>query len=462
MSKPIPISDKFANKFEVLEGLGKGAFSIVKKCRGKQGEVTGKEFAVKIIKTKELTAKILAKLEKESRICKTLKHPNIVSLHYSYQEDNTFYMVLDLVTGGELFDDIVKREYYSESQASNCLRQVLQALQFCHERNIIHRDIKPENLLLTSKHQPSNIKLADFGLAVELEKSIDFAWYGFAGTPGYLSPEILQKVPYGRPVDLWACGVILYILLVGYPPFWHDDQQKLYASIRNGEYDFPSPDWDTVTDEAKTLVTRLLTRDPMKRLTAGESLKQSWIFTPELPSKFHRQGTIDGLRSFNARRKLRGAVISTILSNQLIRTLGAHKEAQLIPGPKPVSAEMIINLTKKLIDSIKLRDWETYSTLCDAEMTCFEPECRQQIVGGLQFHKFYFENSRGNLATPEYEILKPNVKLFKENGAVISYIKKVTNVSESGEIVSHDVKETRVWNMVGGKWKCIHFHRSSY
>ena len=120
-----------------------------------------------------------------------------------------------------------------------------------------------------------------------------------------------------------------HLLQVGYPPFWHDDQQKLYTSIRNADYDFPSPDWDTVTDEAKNLVTKLLTRDHKKRFTAEHALQHSWIFTPELASTLHRQETIDGLKSFNARRKLKGAVISTILSNQLIRNLNSQKEAQL-------------------------------------------------------------------------------------------------------------------------------------
>ena len=140
------------------------------------------------------------------------------------------------VTGGELFEDIVAREFYSEADASQCIQQILESVQHCHQFGIVHRDLKPENLLLASKLKGAAVKLADFGLAIELQNEQQ-AWFGFAGTPGYLSPEVLKKEPYGKPVDIWACGVILYILLVGYPPFWDEDQHKLYAQIKAGTYD---------------------------------------------------------------------------------------------------------------------------------------------------------------------------------------------------------------------------------
>ncbi|KAF5913292.1 hypothetical protein HPG69_016908 [Diceros bicornis minor] len=207
------------------------------------------------------------------------------------------------VTGGELFEDIVAREYYSEADASHCIQQILEAVLHCHQMGVVHRDLKvsnapegvahrepaplplpfpppvepgPENLLLASKLKGAAVKLADFGLAIEVEGEQQ-AWFGFAGTPGYLSPEVLRKDPYGKPVDLWACGVILYILLVGYPPFWDEDQHRLYQQIKAGAYDFPSPEWDTVTPEAKDLINKMLTINPSKRITAAEALKHPWI-----------------------------------------------------------------------------------------------------------------------------------------------------------------------------------------
>ncbi|MGH0147655.1 UNVERIFIED_CONTAM: hypothetical protein FKN15_031524 [Acipenser sinensis] len=176
------------------------------------------------------------KLDREARICRLLKHPNIVRLHDSISEEGFHYLLFDLVTGGELFEDIVAREYYSEADASQCINQILESVNHIHQHDIVHRDLKPENLLLASKMKGAAVKLADFGLAIEVQGEQQ-AWFGFAGTPGYLSPEVLRKDPYGKPVDIWACGVVLYILLVGYPPFWDEDQHKLYQQIKAGAYD---------------------------------------------------------------------------------------------------------------------------------------------------------------------------------------------------------------------------------
>lgn len=146
------------------------------------------------------------------------------------------------VTGGELFEDIVAREFYSEADASHCIQQILESVNHCHTNGVVHRDLKPENLLLASKLKGAAVKLADFGLAIEVMTDQQ-AWFGFAGTPGYLSPEVLKKEPYGKAVDIWACGVILYILLVGYPPFWDEDQHRLYSQIKAGAYDVSTRAW---------------------------------------------------------------------------------------------------------------------------------------------------------------------------------------------------------------------------
>ncbi|XP_069576827.1 calcium/calmodulin-dependent protein kinase type II subunit delta isoform X10 [Brachyistius frenatus] len=181
---------------------------------------------------------------------------------------------------------------------------------------VVHRDLKPENLLLASKLKGAAVKLADFGLAIEVQGEQQ-AWFGFAGTPGYLSPEVLRKDPYGKPVDMWACGVILYILLVGYPPFWDEDQHRLYQQIKAGAYDFPSPEWDTVTPEAKDLINKMLTINPAKRVTATDALKHPWICQRStVASMMHRQETVECLKKFNARRKLKGAILTTMLATR--------------------------------------------------------------------------------------------------------------------------------------------------
>uniref|UniRef100_A0A672LNS2 calcium/calmodulin-dependent protein kinase n=1 Tax=Sinocyclocheilus grahami TaxID=75366 RepID=A0A672LNS2_SINGR len=310
----LTICTRFTDEYQLFEELGKGAFSVVRRCVKIS---SGQEYAAKIINTKKLSARDHQKLEREARICRLLKHTNIVRLHDSISEEGFHYLVFDLVTGGELFEDIVAREYYSEADASHCIQQILESVHHCHVNGIVHRDLKPENLLLASKMKGAAVKLADFGLAIEVQGDQQ-AWFGFAGTPGYLSPEVLRKDPYGKPVDMWACGVILYILLVGYPPFWDEDQHRLYQQIKAGAYDFPSPEWDTVTPDAKDLINKMLTINPSKRITAAEALKHPWICQRStVASMMHRQETVECLKKFNARRKLKVSFGLTLLRQLL-------------------------------------------------------------------------------------------------------------------------------------------------
>ncbi|XP_022243083.1 calcium/calmodulin-dependent protein kinase type II alpha chain-like isoform X4 [Limulus polyphemus] len=399
----LPIScRRFSDNYDIKEELGKGAFSIVKRCVQK---ATGLEYAAKIISTKKLSARDFQKLEREARICRKLNHPNIVRLHDSIQEEGFHYLIFDLVTGGELFEDIVAREYYSESDASHCIQQILESVNHCHQNSIVHRDLKPENLLLASKAKGAAVKLADFGLAIEVQGDQQ-AWYGFAGTPGYLSPEVLKKDPYGKPVDIWACGVILYILLVGYPPFWDEDQHRLYAQIKAGSYDYPSPEWDTVTPEAKNLINSMLTVNPVKRITAAEALKHPWICQRErIASTLHRQETVECLKKFNARRKLKGAILTTMLAtrNFSSRSIIAKKgDGSQVKNSTDSSTTLedddvkarkaeVIKITEQLLEAINISDFDIYTKNCDPQMTAFEPEALGNLVEGMDFHKFYFD-----------------------------------------------------------------------
>uniref|UniRef100_A0A0K0EXQ4 Calcium/calmodulin-dependent protein kinase type II n=1 Tax=Strongyloides venezuelensis TaxID=75913 RepID=A0A0K0EXQ4_STRVS len=338
---------KFSDNYEVKEELGKGAFSVVRRCIHKS---TLMEYAAKIINTKRLSSRDFQKLEREARICRKLQHPNIVRLHDSIQEEAFHYLIFDLVTGGELFEDIVAREFYSEADASHCIQQILESIAYCHNNNVVHRDLKPENLLLASKAKGAAVKLADFGLAIEVQGDQE-AWFGFAGTPGYLSPEVLKKDPYGKPVDIWACGVILYILLVGYPPFWDEDQHRLYAQIKAGAYDYPSPEWDTVTPEAKNLIDNMLTVNPKKRITADQALKVPWICNRDrVASLVHRQDTVDCLRKFNARRKLKAAISAVTVINRM---------SNVVKNALPMSSTDInsgasLNNSKKTASSLSI------------------------------------------------------------------------------------------------------------
>uniref|UniRef100_W5N4B4 calcium/calmodulin-dependent protein kinase n=1 Tax=Lepisosteus oculatus TaxID=7918 RepID=W5N4B4_LEPOC len=502
------------------------------------------------------------KLEREARICRLLKHPNIVRLHDSISEEGFHYLVFDLVTGGELFEDIVAREYYSEADASQCIHQILESVNHIHQHDIVHRDLKPENLLLASKLKGAAVKLADFGLAIEVQGDQQ-AWFGFAGTPGYLSPEVLRKDPYGKPVDIWACGVILYILLVGYPPFWDEDQHKLYQQIKAGAYDFPSPEWDTVTPEAKNLINQMLTINPAKRITADQALKHPWVCQRStVASMMHRQETVECLRKFNARRKLKGAILTTMLvsrnfsvgrqstgpaaaattstaalAEQAAKSLlnkksdGVKKrkssssvylmepqttvvhnpadgikgstescntteEEDLKAGPlhdvkriawnssgqasdldhsqsvasagalgssstQQSRKQEIIKITEQLIEAINNGDFEAYTRICDPGLTSFEPEALGNLVEGMDFHKFYFENLLSKNSKPVHTtILNPHVHLIGEDAACIAYIRLTQYIDSQGRPRSSQSEETRVWHRRDAKWLNVHFHCS--
>uniref|UniRef100_A0A8C1NBG8 calcium/calmodulin-dependent protein kinase n=1 Tax=Cyprinus carpio TaxID=7962 RepID=A0A8C1NBG8_CYPCA len=498
---------RFTDEYQLYEELGKGAFSVVRRC---VKLCTGQEYAAKIINTKKLSARDHQKLEREARICRLLKHPNIVEesqnkCEYGDRGRDIFSLSCS-VTGGELFEDIVAREYYSEADASHCIHQILESVNHIHHHDIVHRDLKPENLLLASKCKNAAVKLADFGLAIEVQGDQQ-AWFGFAGTPGYLSPEVLRKEAYGKPVDIWACGVILYILLVGYPPFWDEDQHKLYQQIKAGAYDFPSPEWDTVTPEAKNLINQMLTINPAKRITAQEALKHPWVCQRStVASMMHRQETVECLKKFNARRKLKGAILTTMLvsrnfsgkftSNSLHRHLDGIKVypsappsassslssstflssslcfCRLLPHTvcvySPVSMfsltarkQEIIKITEQLIEAINNGDFDAYAKICDPGLTSFEPEALGNLVEGMDFHRFYFENLLSKNSKPIHTtILNPHVHLIGEDAACIAYIRLTQFVDGQGRPRSSQSEETRVWHRRDAKWQNVHFHCS--
>uniref|UniRef100_A0A3B4YE95 calcium/calmodulin-dependent protein kinase n=1 Tax=Seriola lalandi dorsalis TaxID=1841481 RepID=A0A3B4YE95_SERLL len=471
-------STRFTDEYQLYEELGKGAFSVVRRCVKKS---SGQEYAAKIINTKKLSARDHQKLEREARICRLLKHPNIVRLHDSISEEGFHYLVFDLVTGGELFEDIVAREYYSEADASHCISQILESVNHIHQHDIVHRDLKPENLLLASKMKGAAVKLADFGLAIEVQGDQQ-AWFGFAGTPGYLSPEVLRKDPYGKPVDIWACGVILYILLVGYPPFWDEDQHKLYQQIKAGAYDFPSPEWDTVTPEAKNLINQMLTINPAKRITAEQALKHPWVcHRSTVASMMHRQETVECLRKFNARRKLKVLIFNlliycfsfhccpiTVVHNPpdgvKVRPVGFSSFTICVclsPVRSVARKQEIIKITEQLIEAINNGDFDAYTRICDPGLTSFEPEALGNLVEGMDFHKFYFENLLSKNSKPVHTtLLNPHVHLIGEDAACIAYIRLTQFVDSTGLPRSSQSEETRVWHRRDGKWLNVHFHCS--
>uniref|UniRef100_A0A4W3HZ98 calcium/calmodulin-dependent protein kinase n=1 Tax=Callorhinchus milii TaxID=7868 RepID=A0A4W3HZ98_CALMI len=433
---------RFSEEYQLYEELGKGAFSVVKRC---VKTLIGQDYAAKIINTKKLSARDHQKLEREARICRLLKHANIVRLHDSIAEEGHHYLVFDLVTGGELFEDIVAREYYSEADASHCIQQILEAVLHCHQMGIVHRDLKPENLLLASKSKGAAVKLADFGLAIEVEGDQQ-AWFGDS--------------------DLWRNGqsflpcVILYILLVGYPPFWDEDQHRLYQQIKAGAYDFPSPEWDTVTPEAKDLINKMLTINPSKRISAAEVLKHPWIsHRATVASCMHRQETVDCLKKFNARRKLKVHFLSCLTTWK--KTEIKSTNTTIEDEDTKVRKQEIIKATEQLIEAISNGDFEAYTKMCDPGVTAFEPEALGNLVEGLDFHRFYFENLWSKNNKPVHTtILNPHIHLIGDEAACIAYIRITQYIDSNGLPRTAQSEETRIWHRRDGKWQIVHFHRS--
>jgi serine/threonine protein kinase len=267
--------DRKIEDFYTLEKqLGRGAFSTVRLGINKK---TKKKYAIKIINKPELDVDQQKNIQVEIDILKKVKHPHVISLEDIFETPSTLYVVMELVTGGELFDMIVDQGHYEEKDATEMVRRIVSAVEYLHSENIVHRDLKPENLLLKSMEDKLSVKIADFGLSkiVGAEVIMKTA----CGTPSYVAPEVLEAHPtgYGPAVDMWSIGVITYILLCGFPPFYGDTLPIIFEKIIAAQYDFPAEYWEEVSPAAKEFIKSLLVKEPEKRLTAKQALAHPWL-----------------------------------------------------------------------------------------------------------------------------------------------------------------------------------------
>lgn len=239
------------------------------------------EAAVKIIRKRDLNKKELKTLDREAEILTKATHPNCVLLYDIFDTKHHLYLVMELCTGGELFDAICENNF-NERDAAKVVKQITEALIYLHEKSIVHRDLKPENLLYASDAK-KNIKLMDFGLAKALDGD-DEALETRCGTLHYVAPEVLSKNPYTNACDYWSLGVVLYVLLCGYLPFYHEERAITVRLVRSGKFDFDDEEWAGVSDHAKDLIRQLLELDVNKRITGPEILAHPFINKTEQPA----------------------------------------------------------------------------------------------------------------------------------------------------------------------------------
>mmetsp|Transcript_34653 Transcript_34653/g.83715 ORF Transcript_34653/g.83715 Transcript_34653/m.83715 type:complete len:519 (+) Transcript_34653:449-2005(+) len=303
----------FREIYQLNARLKSGSFATV--CRGTH-RASGKKVAIKCVLRKDLPPTDDAAIYDEVSIMSSLSHPHIVPLIDFFEEKDCYFLVMELMSGGDLFDRIGKKKSYSEADARDLAIKMLKAMAYCHSHKIAHCDMKPKNLLLMSEDNDSYIKLADFGFAARCHTSKSLTKQ--CGTPFFVSPEILMRQPYDQQSDMWSVGCIIFLLLSGNLPFMGRSQKELFRKIVSGKYEFDDDDWCDVSDDAKDLVNRLLVLDPDDRLTSSQALKHKWMKADQgRLSRMTLQGTSQRLKTFNARMKLRSAMIAVDWCNQL-------------------------------------------------------------------------------------------------------------------------------------------------
>ncbi|XP_014886180.1 peripheral plasma membrane protein CASK isoform X11 [Poecilia latipinna] len=349
----------FEDVYELCEVIGKGPFSVVRRCINRD---TGQQFAVKIVDVAQFTSSpglSTEDLKREASICHMLKHPHIVELLETYSSDGMLYMVFEFMDGADLCFEIVKRAdagfVYSEAVASHYMRQILEALRYCHDNNIIHRDVKPHCVLLASKENSAPVKLGGFGVAIQLGESGLVAG-GRVGTPHFMAPEVVKREPYGKPVDVWGCGVILFILLSGCLPFY-GTKERLFEAICKGKYKMNPRQWNHISESAKDLVRRMLMLDPAERITVYEALNHPWLKERDRYAyKIHLPETVEQLRKFNARRKLKGAVLAAVSSHKFSSFYGDPPEELNDFSEDPTSSGAVSQVLDSLEEIHALTD----------------------------------------------------------------------------------------------------------
>ncbi|KAK4766767.1 hypothetical protein SAY87_008409 [Trapa incisa] len=310
-------------RYELGRELGRGEFGTTYLCTDKE---TREKFACKSILKKKLRTDVdIDDVRREVDIMKHLpKHPNIVSLKGTYEDDNAVHLVMELCEGGELFDRIVARGHYTERAAATVIKTIVEVIQVCHNHGVMHRDLKPENFLFSNKKETADLKTIDFGLSMFFKPGEKFS--EIVGSPYYMAPEVLKR-HYGPEIDVWSAGVILYILLCGIPPFWAETEQGIAKAIIRSVVNFKKDPWPKVSDNAKDLVKKMLDPDPKTRLTAQGVLDHPWVQNAKkAPNVSLGESVRARLKQFSVMNKLKKRALKVIAEHLSVEEAAGLKE----------------------------------------------------------------------------------------------------------------------------------------
>ncbi|XP_039301642.1 peripheral plasma membrane protein CASK isoform X7 [Nilaparvata lugens] len=452
----------FDDVYELCEIIGKGPFSLVRRCIHRQ---TGQQFAVKIVDVGKFTSSpglSTSDLKREATICHMLKHPHIVELLETYSSEGMLYMVFEYMDGSDICFEIVRRATdgfaYSEAVASHYMRQILEALRYCHENDIIHRDIKPHCVLLASKENSAPVKLGGFGVAIQLQNGKVLNGESFVslsrpdlspsgqlylksdregriGTPHFMAPEVVERQQYGKPVDIWSAGVLLHILLSGTLPFL-GTRDRLYHSVCRGKLNLNSVQWECISDNAKDLVRRMLTLDPNHRITIQEVLSHKWLRDRDkgVSSKVHLIDTVDEMKKYNARRRLKGAVMAAVASAKWCADPTSDPDNFSDCGDDEVSSQAVSMILDSLDD-----------IHCLQEPPLDDPDFLQSVLDDRQLHALLelYDRISSKVVSPVRAPPSDAVLKCRDTLDAIRDLEQTTSPSDLELELSGDLEELR-------------------
>jgi calcium-dependent protein kinase len=427
---------KIRDHYRIGKVLGSGAFGEVRLCLHKD---TQTQRAVKVLRKNLLDEKEMDMLKNEISILKDMDHPNIVKMYEFLEDEKRIYIVTEICKGGELFDEILNRSKFDEKDGAIVMKQLLSAINYCHKKNIVHRDLKPENMLLEQDKDLEKLKIVDFGTSLSFDP--DRALDEKLGTAYYIAPEVIKK-SYNEKCDLWSCGVIMYILLSGEPPFNDPkaDNEAIMKKVEKGKYDVTKGIWKTVSKEAKDLIKKLLTYKHEDRISAEEALQHPWI--KEYKGEIDEEATTNALsclKQFRSEQKLKVAAASYI-GSQLISKSEKEKLGKIFKsldanGDGQLSKEEIMNGYEEHFGKLLNED--------EIDKLFFDVDTDKS--GSIDYSEFIVAtmSSKKNMSE---EKLTAAFKLFDTDGnGTISPEELKTVISSSGQIsdetIDHILKQ---------------------